>query len=676
VDFGKNAAGEPILTLTNLEGDIYCASQGARRPSAFNSIYKVAVSHVCSPAEAQHLATYKVTVRYMLENPTTSAHTQHVRFYSTLLSRRIDSGSLFAIPAPPPAPPPAAPVGMLQWAWEEATHALFKVGQQVEVTAAFKPKFQDYVGAVAVIRKIFAKKRGADLYKEYTFFVEVQGRDAGETERFRSEVAKHNHKSFNFLRGDARSLLPCRQIHMRFFSQARCDIANSNAAAKRPRLEQQDAPPAQSDIKLGDSVEILKTLYIMQEFVGFHGVVRRIEKRESFTSCWVEIQCNHAGQAVDLAAVVRKKNRSFYTEQEMWLSWVCCRADNVVLAGPHIPAPWTPESWAALPVKDRKMHRHTQQQDKEHAVKPGGGAPGSDATPGVLPQPGIRTGDCVEILHGLRQYIGHYGVVRKIRQDDDVLACFVEVQWNPAGHTLTQDEVFAIMCANRGFDFNRGEDLKWLCCNAFNVAVADHRPPPPWTVEAWSRLPFKDRKMHRLKQRDALDGQGGKTSSKRHADSLAADSQDIAVGDAVEIRQIICTDWYPERFVGFRGVVRSIQENSLPVTCFVELSHTRAGAPVTPEHTKTIEDWNKGMYGPDERSFMKCSMHYIVRAAPKLPSDGAPPPTSKRHRDRPRHSKYDPTARAPWRGGEVRPFLYGRKITFILNGKRGDPIAR
>ena len=28
VDFGKNATGEPILTLTNLEGDIYCASQG------------------------------------------------------------------------------------------------------------------------------------------------------------------------------------------------------------------------------------------------------------------------------------------------------------------------------------------------------------------------------------------------------------------------------------------------------------------------------------------------------------------------------------------------------------------------------------------------------------------------------------------------------------------------
>jgi len=66
----------------------------------------------------------------------------------------------------------------------------------------------------------------------------------------------------------------------------------------------------------------------------------------------------------------------------------------------------------------------------------------------------------------------------------------------------------------------------------------------------------------------------------------------------------------------------------------------------------------------------------LFRADPKLPSNSAPTPTSKRHRDCPRHRKYNPTAMAPWRGGEVKPFLYGRKITFILSGKRGDPIAR
>ena len=498
---------------------------------------------MCSPAEAQHLATYKVTVRYMFENPTTSAHTQHVRFYSTLLSRRIECTRMFTVPGfiPAPAPPSAAPVHV-HWAWEEATHRHYKVGQQVEVTEAFKPKYQDFVGSVAVIRKIFAKKMGPDLYREYTFFLEVQGSDADETERLRNEVKRHNYKSFNFLRGDARSLLPCRQTHMRFFSQMRYDIANSNGGAKRAaddagqgdakksRLEQQDAPPAQIDIKLGDAVEILNTLYILKEFVGFHGLVRRIERRESFTACWVEIQCNHAGQAVDPAGVVRKKNKSFYAEQEMWLSWVCCRADNVVLADPHVPDPWTPEGWAALPVKDRKMHRQKQKDD-----------------------------------------------------------------------------------------------------------------------------------------------QGGKTSPKLHL-KLAPEAQDIAVGDTVEIRQIVCKDWYPEQFVGFRGVVRSIQKHPFHTTCFVELTHTQAGVPVTPEHTRTIEDWNKGMYAPDERSFMKCNMDYIVRADPKLPSDSAPPPAS--HRDRPRHSKYDPAAKAPWHGGEVRPFLYGRKITFILSGRRGDPIAR
>ena len=41
-----------------------------------------------------------------------------------------------------------------------------------------------------------------------------------------------------------------------------------------------------------------------------------------------------------------------------------------------------------------------------------------------------------------------------------------------------------------------------------------------------------------------------------------------------------------------------------------------------------------------------------------------------------RHRKYDPVAKAPWRGGEVKPYLYGRKVVFVLKGKRGDPITR
>ena len=41
-----------------------------------------------------------------------------------------------------------------------------------------------------------------------------------------------------------------------------------------------------------------------------------------------------------------------------------------------------------------------------------------------------------------------------------------------------------------------------------------------------------------------------------------------------------------------------------------------------------------------------------------------------------RHAKYDITAKAPWDGGEVKPFLYGRRVVFVLEGKRGEPITR
>ena len=41
-----------------------------------------------------------------------------------------------------------------------------------------------------------------------------------------------------------------------------------------------------------------------------------------------------------------------------------------------------------------------------------------------------------------------------------------------------------------------------------------------------------------------------------------------------------------------------------------------------------------------------------------------------------RHAKSDLTAKAPWDGGEVKPFLYGRRVVFVLEGKRGEPITR
>ena len=41
-----------------------------------------------------------------------------------------------------------------------------------------------------------------------------------------------------------------------------------------------------------------------------------------------------------------------------------------------------------------------------------------------------------------------------------------------------------------------------------------------------------------------------------------------------------------------------------------------------------------------------------------------------------RHPKYDPNARAPWKGGEVKPYLYGRKVVFKLSGRRLAEIWR
>jgi len=164
-------------------------------------------------------------------------------------------------------------------------------------------------------------------------------------------------------------------------------------------------------------------------------------------------------------------------------------------------------------------------------------------------------------------------------------------------------------------------------------------------------------------------------------DRLEKPPRDIAVGDTVQINRIVYKDWYPADFVGFYGVVRSIQKNYFHTKCFVELTHDRAGVPITPEHTSTVEDWNKGMYDSKDKAFMKCNIEYIALADPKVPrpASDAPLPTfqsSKLHRERVRHRKYNPIARAPWRGGEVRPYLYGRKIVFILNGERGESITR
>jgi hypothetical protein len=681
----------------------------------------------------------------MFENPTTSAHKDHVRFYSTELWRRIDSNALFKVPAPAPAAP-AAPVPpsdqaatatSSDWVWEETTHWAHQVGHKIEIVTAFKPKYKDFVGSDAVIRKIVAKKIAPDKYKDYIFFVEVEGKDEAETEKFRDAIRRLNKNCFtDILDRNSRSLVPCRMSHiccvsrlrreraaMASLSGASSSAASSTDASKRPlddppqddagaskkpRLEQ--PPPALDEVKLGDRVEILKTLYIMKEFVGYHGVVRKILKRESFTSCWVEITHNSIGLPAPtfLAEDVRKKNSNFYSEPELWISWVCCRVENVVLAEPGLPDPFTEKSWAALSVRDRKMHRQRLHKHgaakKEVEDKTSSSLLQNDTTvqTDTAIQSDISIGDYVEVLQGLKPYIGYYGVVRKIRTHDvDTLTCFVELQCNPAGQAVKQDELSDITKMNRILSLREANSSPLLSssllyCNTFNVVLVDQpKPPAPWTPETWARLPFGDRKAHRQKQQQDKTAAPQKEAPAKPVSKLdmlfdaalaewnrlEKTPRDIAVGDTVQINRIVYKDWYPADFVGFYGVVRSIQKNYFHTKCFVELTHDTAGVPITPEHTSTVEDWNKGMYDSKDKAFMKCNIEYIALADPKVPrpASDAPVPTfqsSKLHRDRVRHRKYNPIARAPWRGGEVQPYLYGRRVVFILNGERGESITR
>ena len=172
------------------------------------------------------------------------------------------------------------------------------------------------------------------------------------------------------------------------------------------------------------------------------------------------------------------------------------RVDNIVLADPQLPDPWDPETWARLSVEDRKMHRQKQQQDKEDPTqKKRGGVVSSRQ--GLL-QTDIGIGDYVEVLQGLMPYIGYYGVVRKIRQHNvDTLACFVELQLNPAGQPVTQEQINDIIKMNSILSLPEANLKHLLFCDTFNVVLADPRPPAPWTPETWARLPFQDRKMHR-----------------------------------------------------------------------------------------------------------------------------------------------------------------------------------
>jgi hypothetical protein len=405
--------------------------------------------------EAQHLATYKVTVRYMFENPTTLQHQSNVLIYNPELLHKINTHKVYRLPPPAASAAPLAPASRvppptvnIDWVWEETTHKHYSPGQHVEITREFKPKYSNFVGRTAVVRKVFAKHADGYRYKDHIFFLEVTGKDADETAKLRQSIKDRNHKCFTeFLCGEDRFLLPCRPTHMRFFLPKRHEMA---AAAAAKVAADQAASKAAAD-------------------------------------------------AADRA--------------------------------------------------DSKRPRDENDQGPADSKRPRESKPAS------------------------------------------------------------------------------------LLDNLLDLATIERN-------------------------------------------RIAQETREIAVGDNVEITKIYFKGWYPESFIGFQGVVQSIRKGVFQTTCFVKLTRNQNGEPVTPDQTRTIEEWNKAMYGPGERSFMKCNIDYLVLADPNVPSQHKTQHDPRSKLDRPRHSKYDPTASPPWSGGDVRPFLYGRKVTFILQGRRGEPITR
>lgn len=649
----------------------------------------------------------------MFENPHTEAHRLRVRIYTPDLWNRIK-------PKPFSLPPPAstkasasastapataaaavtAPAAAL--CWEETTHKHYSVGQKVEIVGDFKPKYTEFIGSTAVIRKIYAKKINSCQFKDYIFFVEVIGKDDGETDKFHYMIRRLNHRSFtDFLAADDRYLLPCRASHIRFFIPGRWAQASStsNGAAASNAASVRDEAPPHSQIQVGDSVEILKTLHCMKRFVGYHGVVRQMKQRESFTSCWIEIQYSPIGETVapDLVEDIKKMNKDFYTEGEMWSSFVCCRLDNVVLADPKIPLPWTPETWAALSVQDRKMHRQKQQQDKDDAAsKERGGktkrrlempADSKDA----LDYPDVNVGDNVEILYvdplaiicplqnRQEHFVGFQGIIRKLERTSLYVEAYIQLERNTAGEPILKQQTKDIQTWNE-FRYPypvKENDPSWFRVPCNYIVLADPKLPDPWTPETWAALSISDRKMHRKQQQDLTP------KNTQHA-------QAVRIGHTVQIRKTLQGYTRHANFVGFQGVVTSImglgcsEAANFYTTCFVDLKCDPRGQPVTHEQLKIIQEWNEGLYDKHQCSWMKCKTEYLVVMGETLPPtdnlSGAPVKKEKREHtpppDIPRHIKYDLMAKPPWHGGEVKPYLYGRKVVFIHQGKRGEPITR
>jgi hypothetical protein len=144
IDFGLDCNGNEILTLTNPEESILCASK-----------------------ENQLLATYRMTVRYLSDRPFTISHRDLVRVVHTGIGRIIrdyNTAGMTAKPAAapattlattPPAAPATAPVAVGQGRKSEidAHHHTFQIGDNVHVKSALKA-YAEFTNATGEIKRI------------------------------------------------------------------------------------------------------------------------------------------------------------------------------------------------------------------------------------------------------------------------------------------------------------------------------------------------------------------------------------------------------------------------------------------------------------------------------------------------------------------------------------------
>ena len=128
VDFGVDAQGQEILTLTSPDQTIFCASR-----------------------ENQLLATHRITVRYMEERPYTQRYKDCCKVLHSHIISIIKVQNQIAVSAAKQAAVAASKASTVREV--DATHDTYNVGDRVLVTGALKA-YAEFVGCPGVIKRI------------------------------------------------------------------------------------------------------------------------------------------------------------------------------------------------------------------------------------------------------------------------------------------------------------------------------------------------------------------------------------------------------------------------------------------------------------------------------------------------------------------------------------------